>query len=155
MSAYRYLATAVLAPLALAACAGAPQRASQAELERQVADTERAFARTMTDRDFGAFQRFIADEAIFFSGKTPLRGKAAVAENWKRFYEKPEAPFSWKPEQVSVLESGTLALSTGPVYDPSGKHFADFQSVWRQESPGVWRIVLDRGNTVCDCAQPQ
>ncbi len=141
--------------LALAGCAAAPPRASLAEMERQVADTERAFAKTMADRDFAAFQRFVADEAIFFSGKTPLRGKATVAASWKRFYEKPDAPFSWRPEQVEVLESGTLALSTGPVFDPSGKHFADFQSVWRQESPGVWRIVLDRGTTVCDCAKPQ
>ena len=136
-------------------CATMAPPAANAELERQVADTERAFAATMAARDFAAFQRFLAEEAVFFSGKTPLRGKAAVAAAWRRFYDKPEAPFSWRPEQVVVLESGTLALSTGPVFDPSGKHFADFQSVWRQEAPGVWRIVLDRGNTVCDCAKPQ
>lgn len=26
-----------------------------------------------------------------------------------------EAPFSWEPAQVEVLDSGTLALSSGPV----------------------------------------
>jgi hypothetical protein len=51
-----------------------------------------------------------------------------------------------------VLDSGTLALSSGPVRDASGKHFANFQSIWRQESPGVWRVVFDRGERVCDCA---
>ena len=27
-------------------------------------------------------------------------------------------------------------------------------AVWRQESPGVWRIVLDMGNDACDCPKP-
>ena len=125
--------------------------AGLAELTRQVADTERGFAKSMADRDFAAFQRFLADETIFFDGRTPLRGRQAVADHWKRFYEKREAPFSWEPETVQVLDSGTLAISLGPVRDPSGKHFANFQSIWRLEAPGVWRIVFDRGERVCDC----
>ena len=59
-------------------------------------------------------------------------------------------PFSWEPEQVEVLDSGTLALSTGPVYDPNGKLIATFTSIWRQEMPGKWRIVFDKGNPVYD-----
>jgi len=54
----------------------------------------------------------------------PLRGKAAVVENWQRFYSAPKAPFSWKPDHVQVLESGGLGYSTGPVFDPQGKQFA-------------------------------
>jgi hypothetical protein len=23
--------------------------------------------------------------------------------------------------------------------------------VWRQDAPGVWRVVFDRGEAVCDC----
>jgi hypothetical protein len=52
---------------------------------------------------------------------------------------------------VEVLASGELALSSGPVRDPQGKLIARFNSVWRQESPGLWRIVLDMGNDACDC----
>lgn len=122
-----------------------------AALTKQVGDAERGFAKTMADRDYAAFQRFLADETIFFSGKTPLRGRQAVAEDWKRYYERPESPFSWEPEMVQVLDSGTLAISYGPVRDPSGKHFANFQSIWRLEAPGVWRVIFDRGDRVCDC----
>ena len=139
----------------LSGCATTPQTldpATLATLTRQVADTERGFAKTMADRNFTAFQAFLADESIFFTGQTPLRGKKVVADNWKRFYEGAAAPFSWEPELVQVLDSGTLALSTGPVRDPAGKHFANFQSIWRQEARGVWRIVFDRGERVCDCA---
>ena len=40
---------------------------------------------------------------------------------------------------------GTLALSTGPVRNPAGQPIARFNSIWRQEAPGVWRIVFDKG----------
>jgi ketosteroid isomerase-like protein len=135
----------------LGGCAAPPPRPDIAELSRQVADTERAFARTMADRDHAAFVAFLAPDAIFFSGAKPLRGRQAVADAWKRFYDKPEAPFSWKPETVEVLDSGTLALSSGPVFDPAGKNVATFTSIWRLEAPGTWRIVFDKGNDVCDC----
>lgn len=114
----------------------------------QVHATERAFAKTMADRDFAAFQGFLADETVFFSGPEPLHGAQRVAAYWQRFYEGPQAPFSWEPDQVEVLASGTLALSAGPVYDPQGQLISRFASIWRQESPGVWRIVFDRGEPV-------
>jgi hypothetical protein len=44
-----------------------------------------------------------------------------------------------------VLESGTLALSTGPVVDTSGEVVGRFNSIWRLEAPGVWKIVFDKG----------
>ena len=142
----------------LAGCATAPPMIATppdvAALRAQVLATERGFAKTMADRDFAAFTSYLAEETIFFSGATPLRGKATVAANWKRFYEEKEAPFRWEPAGAEVLDSGTLALSWGPVHDPAGKQFANFMSVWRQEAPGVWRIVLDKGYPACDCTRP-
>jgi ketosteroid isomerase-like protein len=137
------------------ATAPAPSAANDREaLREQVIATERAFAQTMADRDFTAFTSYLSADAIFFSGPTPLRGKAAVAAGWKRLFEKKEAPFSWEPAEVEVLDSGMLALSSGPVRDPGGKLIATFTSVWRLEAPGTWRIVLDKGSDACDCARP-
>ena len=138
----------------LPGCASVTPRPTDANLQRQVADTERAFAKTMADRDHAAFASFLSDETIFFSGAKALRGKQQVADTWKRFYDGPAAPFSWQPEVVEVLDSGTLALSTGPVHNPQGKLIATFTSIWRLEAPGTWRIVFDKGNDVCDCAKP-
>jgi len=134
----------------LEGCAVISKQPNQANLHQQVVDTERSFARTMADRDHAAFTTFLSEEAVFFSGPNPLRGKQQVADWWRRYYEKPDAPFSWEPEQVEVLGSGTLALSSGPVHDSKGKLVGRFTSIWRLESPGVWRIIFDKGNEVCD-----
>lgn len=133
----------------LAGCATPP--ADRAALTRQVADTERAFARTMADRDAQAFAGFLAEETVFFNAKGAVRGKAAVVADWQRFFAGPQAPFSWAPQEVEVLPSGTLALTSGPVFAPDGSRVASFTSVWRLEAPGVWRIVFDKG---CDCPSP-
>jgi ketosteroid isomerase-like protein len=145
---------AALCVAMLSGCASVTPGPTAAALQRQVADTERAFAKTMADRDFAAFVSFLSDETIFFSGAKALRGKQQVADAWKRFYDGPAAPFSWQPEVVEVLDSGTLALSTGPVRNPQGKLVASFTSLWRLEAPGTWRIIFDKGNDVCDCAKP-
>jgi ketosteroid isomerase-like protein len=125
--------------------------ADKALLTQQVTDTERAFAKTMAERDLAAFSSFVADEAVFFDGAAALRGKAAVVATWRPLFAAPAAPFSWAPEQVEVLPSGTLALSSGPVFAPSGKKVASFTSIWRLDAPGVWRIIFDKG---CDCPPP-
>ena len=135
--------------LLLTACAAAGTRPAPDTLRQQVADTERAFAATMAHRDHAAFASFVSEEAVFFGRKGPLHGRQEVADSWKRFFEKPEAPFSWEPEQVEVLPSGMLALSSGPVRDPAGQLIGTFTSIWRLEAPGQWRIIFDKGCDVC------
>lgn len=140
--------------LLLAACASNGLVADTSALAQQVADTERAFAKTMADRDLAAFAGFVDDEAIFYGSKDVLHGRAEIVARWKEFYSEPTAPFSWEPEKVEVLPSGKLAQSSGPVRDPNGRIVAAFNSIWRLQSPGVWKIVFDKGNNVCDCTKP-
>jgi ketosteroid isomerase-like protein len=124
---------------------------TNAELQEQVRRTETAFAKTMADRDAAAFATFLADEAVFMSNGQATRGAKQVAERWKGFFTAPAAPFSWTPEFVEVLDSGRLALSSGPVRDPFGKRVGTFNSVWRREANGQWKIVLDNGCPACNC----
>lgn len=146
---------ATLLPVAvlLVACSAAPPRPSRADAEREVAAAERAFAQTMARRDHAAFTGFLSEEAVFFGDGGPLRGKAAIAAGWAPFYKGTTAPFSWEPERVEVLDSGTLALSTGPVRGPDGKVVGVFNSIWRREASGAWRVVFDKGGQVCDAAK--
>jgi len=136
--------------LALSVCAATADEPAEPPADTpaaQVQAREIAFARTMADRDFEAFLTFISPEAIFFDGPAPLRGRDAIGAGWRAFFEGAEAPFSWHPDLVEVLESGHLALSSGPVHAPTGEVIGRFNSIWRREADGQWRVVFDKGSS--------
>ena len=114
-------------------------------LKRQVFVAESSFAASMAQRDLDAFAALLSTEAIFFGDTTVMRGKRAVIEGWRAFFQKPAAPFSWKPDVIEVLASGNLAISSGPVFDPGGKKIGGYSSIWRREPDGNWRIIFDKG----------
>jgi len=154
MNRRRMLMSSVLGSIGLAARpldAGAQQTQGGPNPQR-VADVERAFASTMAKRDAAGFAQHISQEAIFMGASdTPRvqRGRQAVVEAWKQYFDGPTPPFSWEPDIVEVLDSGTMALTSGPVRDPKGELIGRFNSIWRLEPDGRWRIVFDRGAPVC------
>jgi ketosteroid isomerase-like protein len=137
--------------LGLSGVAAAGEAPTADDLAADLFATEESFAETMADRDHQAFASFLADETVFFGGRGEIRGKAAVAAAWKPFFDGPSAPFSWQPDTAAVLDSGTLGLTSGPVFAPDGTRIGTFNSVWRREPGGSWKIVFDRGCPDCDC----
>ena len=127
---------------------------AERDLAADVRAAERAFAKTMATRDLKSFSGYVSEEGVFFGAKGPLRGREAVVEAWKRFFEAKDAPFSWEPEVVEVLGSGSLALTSGPVHDPEGKLIGTFTTIWRHEPDGRWRVVFDKGCPVCEPEKP-
>ncbi len=125
-----------------------------ATLKQQVFAAESTFAATFARRDTAGFAALVAPDAIFFGRTSVMRGKAAVLDGWRELLLEPAPPFSWKPEVIEVAESGNLAFSSGPVYNAEGKQFGNFNSIWRRERDGSWRVVFDKGCPVCNC-EPQ
>lgn len=146
----RNMAFLITALSMLSACAtgGPPQRAAVVGAEEAVRSTELAFAKAMADRDFDAFVSHLSVDAIFFDGSKIQHGAAEVSGAWKPLFRDPKAPFSWAPDHVEVLASGELALSTGPVI-VNDKVVGRFNSIWRLEASHTWRIVFDKGESVC------
>jgi len=145
-----YIACLFTALSMLSACAtgGPPQTASVVGAEEAVRSTELAFAKTMADRDFGAFVSHLSRDAVFFDDRKIQHGAAEVSAAWKPLFSDAKAPFSWAPDHVEVLASGDLALSTGPVI-VNDRVVGRFNSIWRLEAPHTWRIVFDKGEPVC------
>lgn len=134
--------------LALFAMSMAPSTA-QGQLNDSAAEVEAreiAFAKAFADRDLEAFLSFVSPEAIFFNGNEPSRGHEAIAQLWAPNFDGADAPFSWHPDVIEVLESGRLALSSGPVRGASGEEVGRFNSIWRKEADGQWRVVFDKGS---------
>ncbi len=147
-----YAAVALLL-CAIALAAPATTRDSHdslATLTEQVRATETAFAKTLADRDLAAFRGFLAADAVFVQDP-PLRGPEAIVAGWRGFFDGAAAPFSWAPDTIVVLDSRQLALSSGAVLAPDGHRIGTFNSVWRRERDGHWRIVLDHGCPRCNC----
>ena len=140
----------ILLALSTVACISADARDRRTEAVEKVFEAERAFAATMAERDFAAFADFIDEEAVFIEEPHPLQGKLQVLDAWRGYFEAPEAPFSWAPDQVEVLASGTLAHSSGPVFDASGTAVARFNSIWRLNARGEWKVVFDKGSPLED-----
>lgn len=137
------------ASLPAAGCAVRPSPAAGEDRRAQALAAETGFAATLARRDLAAFAECIAEDAVFINGGTPLRGRPAIVEHWKRFFAPATAPFSWKPEIVELSAQATLAYTEGPVMDPSGKVFARFFSTWQLQGNGRWLVVFDNGQTLC------
>jgi ketosteroid isomerase-like protein len=149
--------TAFVSLLALAALAAGSARAAAmpapADLEAiaaPVGAAETAFAQTLADRRLDRFAGFVAEDAVF-RGATLRVGRAQVVEGWKRFFDKPAAPFSWAPDLVTVAADGRTAISTGLARAPDGTPISRFTSIWRRDADGQWRVIADQGVDV-DCA---
>lgn len=97
---------AILASGLLGACSSLSTAPDASSAKAHVQAAERAFAHTMADRNHAQFASFISDEAVFFGGPSPLRGKAAVVQAWVRYFVAPTAPFTWEPDEVEVLAPG-------------------------------------------------
>ena len=74
--------------LLLTACVSAPPHVSREQAQHEVEATERAFAKTMADRDHAAFTTFLAEETVFFGDKEALHGKAQVAASMEALLRK-------------------------------------------------------------------
>lgn len=144
----------LMAILVLASCAQTTQKMNEQvdidQINKAVFAAEMAFAKTIVDRDFAAFATFIAEDAVFFSGDKPLRGKASILAAWQPYYADQMIPFTWQAEVVEAHASGNLALSNGPVYNSKGVVFARFNSVWQKQADGRWQVIFDKGTTVDD-----
>ena len=113
---------------------------------------EIGFSQSAEQRDIQAFRSFIDADARFVSYSV-LRGVDAVAEAWTAFFAADGPSIKWRPQIIEVLDNGTLALSRGPyrviAKNAEGKTvetWGTFNSVWRLNDDGQWRVVFDAGN---------
>ena len=128
-----------------------------ADLAEEVRCREIGFSKAAEKQNAKRFASFIDADARFVSS-TVTRGPDAVAEAWTVFFTSDSPTIKWRPQIVEVLEDGKLALSRGPYRviskDEDGnetEHWGTFNSVWRLQADGGWKVVFDAGSAA---AQP-
>jgi ketosteroid isomerase-like protein len=113
---------------------------------------EIGFSLAAEARDGERFVSFIDADARFV-GAAVTRGPEEIGLAWSVFFEPGGPTIKWRPKIVEVLEDGKLALSRGPFRVNSRNEAGDeieswgtFNSVWRLNVDGTWRVVFDAGN---------
>lgn len=123
-----------------------------ADLIEEVRCREVGFSLAAERQDSAAFASYI-DEDARFVGSAVYRGRAAVVQAWGVFFAEDGPRIRWRPQFVEVLQDGNLALTRGPyrmtATDGEGKvneTWGTFNSVWRVNEDGQWRVVFDAGS---------
>jgi len=113
-----------------------------------LASTERLFSSYTVDNGIrDGFLKYFDDSCVVF------RPFAVNGHDWYANHKPIKGILSWYPTYVLVSSSGTLGLSAGPweyrdsstTDSPSG--FGHFFSIWKKNSRGQWKVVLDMGNS--------
>lgn len=141
------------AVIALAALAIAPAQAKRRELPPGTGTanpsvliaTEIAFARMAREKgQWTAFREFSDDGAVMFA-PGPVLAKSYLARQ-----KDPAAPLQWQAQQVWMSCDGTVGVTKGAWQQPGGAT-GYYTTVWKRQKKGVYRWVLDQGDTL---AQP-
>jgi ketosteroid isomerase-like protein len=123
-----------------------------ADVADEVRCREISFSKSVEHQDLEAFRAFIDTDARFV-GASVSRGVDAVATAWTVFFKEDGPMIKWRPQIIEVLADGKLALSRG-LYRvrspfPNGdvvEEWGTFNSVWRLNDDGEWRVVFDAGS---------
>jgi len=109
-------------------------------------EAERAFAAaSLAKGTRAAFLAFLDEDSILFR-PGPVPGK-----KWIEEHPAPPTLLTWEPTFADVAQSGDLGYTTGPwEIRPSGLKdkptaFGHFVSVWKRQTDGVWKVVMDLG----------
>jgi ketosteroid isomerase-like protein len=124
-----------------------------ADPKNDVRCQEIAFSQSVENQDIALFTSFLDDDARFV-GNSVNRGPDEISAAWQVFFSDDGPAIKWRPQFVEVLEEGELALTRGPyrmiTKDADGnpvEHWGTFNSVWRKNPDGEWRIIFDAGST--------
>jgi len=130
--------------------------AALADLADDVRCREIGFSKSVETLDAERFSSFIDADARFV-GNSVLHGPVTITEAWGVFLTDGGPTIKWRPRFVEVLQDGTLALTRGPYQmitrDDQGvetEHWGTFNSVWRLNDDGQWRIVFDVGSDAAE-----
>ena len=119
---------------------------------QQMVLTEQSFskaAEVKNTRD--AFMEFIADDGLLF------RPGAVNGKKWMNEHPAPPPPdgkrplLAWQPAFAGMAAAGDLGFTTGPweakgdIKDAKPVGYGHFVTLWKKQSDGNWRFVVDLG----------
>ena len=128
---------------------------------QQMVLTEQSFSKTAEVKNTrDAFMEFIADDGLLF------RPDAVNGKKWMIEHPAPQPPagkrplLAWQPAFAGMAAAGDLGFTTGPweakadIKDEKPAGFGHFVTMWKKQSDGNWRFVVDLGISHPDSGGP-
>jgi len=145
---YARIAAYLFLLLALAGCGGGAADA-EAALEAMLAEEIAFGQRSVSEGTRAAFLAYLAEDSVVFQ-PDPADGKTVQLES------QDNGTLTWDPVFAEISADGTLGYTTGP-WTHEGGEGADqirihghYVSIWKIQTDGVWKVILDIGNTYPD-----
>jgi hypothetical protein len=106
-------------------------------------EAERAFAAAaQTDGQWTAFRTYAAEDGVMFVPEQ------VNAQAWLKDRPDPPQSVMWWPAEAWISCDGTTAVTTGPWLRNGGKLAGYFTTVWRRQTDGRWKWLLDHGDAL-------
>lgn len=148
----RWIAIA-MAVLAAAGCTGTQTRGENPAEAIEAAD--QALQQAIAKGEVERIASFYAEDAVLLPTAEPIiTGKAAIRAEWEHVLGIPGMQNVSSLKRVDVSQSGDMAYSRGTytsrMAGPKGEALTEpgkWVSVWKKQSDGQWRIVVDIYNT--------
>jgi len=134
----------------------------QAEDEATIRRLDAAWVKAAASKDPDAWVAFYAGNATVLppNAKT-MTDKAAIRKSIADLLSLPNLQLSWEPTKVEVAKSGDLAYLYGAysmtMTDQQGKPVTDFGKnveIWKRQSDGSWRCIVDTWNSDLPATPP-
>jgi ketosteroid isomerase-like protein len=152
------LITTALCLFALA-FTGLPQDKDLPPAQAELVNTERAFAKLAVERGVrDSFITYFADDGVGFSPQ-PYKVKETLSQS-PAPATRPTTVLNWAPIYGDIAQAGDLGWNTGPFVvediSPEKKptRHGMFFSVWKKQSDGNWRVVVDLGGATPAAVAP-
>ncbi len=142
-----------LTTIACVACTDAPEIDPATERE-SLMQADRDFAVDTAARGGDGWADWFAEDGVMFPREGRVRGREAIRERMLPVFTPENPRLIWEPESAVVAASGDLGYTVGhwrmlPVgSDDTAEALrtGSYVSIWRKDSSGKWRVVLDIGN---------
>lgn len=148
----------------LAACGSKDQTATETKADPKVLmDLDMEFSKMSAEKGIKeAFLFYAADSAIKLRNKDfPVIGKDALKKMYDEEVDPANTSLTWTPVKAEIAASGDLGYTWGnwkmriddSASTDTRSFYGNYLTVWKKQKDGVWKFVIDGGNSTPDPAE--
>jgi len=134
--------------------AGGLMTAADKPSVRTLMALDEQFCRDFTDKGVDGWLEHFADDAVVFASGGPItRDRKSLDDYYRKLFGPGKFPLTWKPLGGEIATSGDLGFTYGTweikAKDKDGNSISrtgKYQTTWKKQSDGSWKIVADIGN---------